>query len=263
MPNPPDSTFSIRLGNLLLSGITSSGAKERNEDYYGAMILNDGKSIVYFPGEEVSEQYIQNSEKVILGMLSDGVGGLPNGDDASRFTVWNFFGEISKENLTSRNAVNIIEYSILIADQNLRKKFPGSGATAVLFCIVGEKLFLTHTGDSRVYIKTNNGLLWRTTDHSIQDELFKKGKITEESAMSSPMRDKIYSCLGMKCEPTTDVIDMQWETVLISSDGYHSPFTDDTVRADINKPLPDLLKKSLDAGSTDNITILRAQKVSD
>ena len=264
MSNPRNDSLFFDFGcSMALSWVTSAGVREENQDYLGVMIINEKNINIFLPGGETVETPNENySEEIVIGVISDGVGGLPNGEVASNFVIRDFFRELSENNLNRKSLMNIIEFSILTADQNLKKIHPGSGATIVVFCIIGENLFVTHAGDSRAYVKKENGHIWRTIDHAFSDVLYVEGKITEVEAISHPMRGRINSCLGMKCELTTEELGSDWKTVLLSSDGYHSPFLTDTVSEDLDKSLDELLQKSLDHDSKDNISILRIQKIS-
>jgi len=69
---------------------------------------------------------------------------------------------------------------------------------------------MAHIGDSRIYqIRPGEGIVYRSDDHSVVNEMVHRGEITEEEAEAHPMRNYITRCMCFTPQgadiPYTDV----------------------------------------------------------
>lgn len=73
----------------------------------------------------------------------------------------------------------------------------GMGTTVVAAIACGGKLHVVHAGDSRCYVKDENGVSQVTTDHSFVQQLVESGAITQEEARVHPQRNLITRVVGV------------------------------------------------------------------
>src|SRR5207248_2401922 len=62
----------------------------------------------------------------------------------------------------------------------------GMGTTASALLIAGDRGFIAHVGDSRVYLVRGGQVIQLTEDHSLVNELIRRGRVTKEGFDTSP-----------------------------------------------------------------------------
>jgi serine/threonine protein phosphatase PrpC len=78
-------------------------------------------------------------------------------------------------------------------------------STAVVFMMQPDRADWAHCGDSRFYHFRAGALVTRSVDHSLVEELVRKGRLDAEGALRHPNRNVLLSCLGSEREPRVDV----------------------------------------------------------
>lgn len=132
-----------------------------------------------------------------LFILCDGMGGHENGEVASA-TVCEVMSQTilsrwqSDEPLSDDLLLQALDaaYDALDAkDGNAQRKM---GTTLTLLCLHANGATVAHIGDSRVYqFRPGAGVVFRTQDHSLVNDLIKIGEITEEEAKTHPQKNVI------------------------------------------------------------------------
>lgn len=142
--------------------------------------------------------------------------------------------------------------------------FPGTTCVAAL--IQDGKMYAAHAGDSRLYVLRDQAVLSRTRDHSMVQQWFDWGVISEEEARIHPRRNQITNCLGgveemFYVESATPLDLKQGDILLLGSDGLWGPFTDqELVESFATLPLTQSLDRLIElsyereSGHSDNIT---------
>ena len=107
------------------------------------------------------------------------------------------------------------------------------GTTLTAAYVDDTHVAIAHVGDSRAYLFRDGTLQRLTQDHSLVDELVRRGKLTEEQAAEHPQRSIITRALG----PEPDVEVDTWtyparagDVVLLCSDGLTSMISEERVR---------------------------------
>jgi serine/threonine protein phosphatase PrpC len=139
-------------------------------------------------------------------------------------------------------------------------------STVVAFMLYRGRAYWVHCGDSRLYHFRNRKLMLRTRDHSLVEELQRRGKLTAEEALCHPQRNVLVSCLGSDRTPqaVTGNCDsvVAGDYFLLCSDGLWSYFSDEELSdtlvslsaSDAAKRLLDLARKRAQ-GNGDNISL--------
>lgn len=87
-----------------------------------------------------------------------------------------------------------------------------------------EYLITAHIGDSRVYLLSNDAVLWRTPDHTQVQELFEKGEITEDQIAHHPLQNELLNAINMFERPDPDIFVhpalSKEETLVLCTDGF-------------------------------------------
>src|SRR3954447_10185369 len=142
----------------------------------------------------------------------------------------------------------------------------GTSTTATVALFDGARIGIGHVGDSRAYLFRGGELTQLTADHTFVQSLIDEGRITEEEARVHPHRNLILKALDgvHEAEPDLFVIELAaGDRILLCSDGA-SGVLDDRRLADIlSTGSPDyaaveMVRASLEAGSSDNVTCIVA-----
>jgi protein phosphatase len=139
------------------------------------------------------------------------------------------------------------------------------GTTLTAAYVDDAHVAIAHVGDSRAYLFRSGTLQRLTQDHSLVDELVRRGKLTEEQAAEHPQRSIITRALG----PEPDVEVDTWtyparggDVVLLCSDGLTSMISEERVRAllesheNLDAAADALINEANEAGGRDNITVV-------
>lgn len=139
----------------------------------------------------------------------------------------------------------------------------GTTLTAVL--ILGNRLFLVHVGDSRAYLFSEDRLGPVTTDHSIVQALQDAGQLTAEQAAEHPNRNLLYRALiGDELEQVDTFTQALPNSglIVLCSDGLWGLVSEQemakvlTQEISLQEKVDRLVKKALEAGGHDNITVI-------
>jgi len=217
--------------------VTEKGLREHNEDYYIAEKIND----LYVFG------------------VADGIGGHSGGELASKIAI----GEL-KEYIKRKGSDRIKEgfekaNSTIIIENKRRNS--NMGTTLVLCIVKNEGFIVANVGDSRAYVFGEKN--WRTKDHNLVQDLIQKGVIDKKEAIDHPQKNVVTRALGLDKKVKVDVYDKMEEIsiILLCSDGL-SDYVDDKIITEIVKKYKPkvacgkLVKKALENGSKDNITVV-------
>lgn len=162
-------------------GRTGIGGRKENQDMYGGTHIGNN---------------------VIL-TVCDGMGGMNGGQTASRIAVTEIVKTLAETNEKDLGAgairkaietANKAIYDRALGDPPLR----GMGTTSTILVITPEAAFLTHIGDSRIYLIRKGKKIFRTFDHSKVFEMVEKKMITEEQARQSSFSNIITRALGIR-----------------------------------------------------------------
>lgn len=230
----------------------------------------------YYPGSVISSE--QNSytdqieydtdNRMIFGVF-DGMGGLNNGEVASGCAVDQF--RIYDEKTDTRS----LDELLIEVNQCICKIMAGSfdkiGSTAVVISIKNGQYEVANLGDSRCYL-LRDGIIKQLTEDHTQAALLKKiGLDTDGRAVGSNMNNVLTQYLGIPCEefqiePYTIMGNTETKDLfLLCSDGLTGMVSEEDIlkilsgEYDLKRKRDLLLKRALENGGNDNITIILLQ----
>ncbi|PVG84089.1 serine/threonine-protein phosphatase [Nocardioides gansuensis] len=204
--------------------------------------------------------------------VCDGVGGAARGDLASSTAVQQLR---RLDTQPSDDVLGQVAGAIHRADDRIGElvdedpSISGTSTTATVALFDGTKFAFGHLGDSRAYLLRDGELRQLTHDHTFVQSLIDEGRISEEQSRTHPHRNLILKALDGVRHEEPDLFEVParlGDRVLVCSDGA-SGFLDDLRIADIlGTGTPDyaaveLVRASLEAGSTDNVTCVVAEVV--
>jgi len=145
----------------------------------------------------------------------------------------------------------------------------GMGTTATVLLIAGSvehpRGFIAHVGDSRVYLARQNQSHILTEDHSLMNELVRRGKLNREQIDSSPYKqykNAVTRAVGVYSSVEVDTFDfdiLPGDRFLICSDGMYAYVDENELPKQLaDGEVKEVPKKLIEAankgGGHDNIT---------
>ncbi len=206
-----------------------------------------------------------------LFVVADGMGGAQAGEVASLTAVQAFQAGLPsgppEEGLESLiSLANRTIYEQAHADSSLAGM--GTTITAAVVNSETDEVTVAHVGDSRAY-RLRAGILQRLTkDHSLVEEMRRRGQITEKQAEDHPQRSIITRALGPEPEVQVDVQSVAADPAdifMLCSDGLTTMLDDERIRDLINGATSleaatrALIDEANRAGGRDNITVILFQ----
>jgi protein phosphatase len=141
----------------------------------------------------------------------------------------------------------------------------GTTITAAIVDLEAEEVAIGHVGDSRAYRLRGGRFEQLTRDHSLVEEMRRKGQLTDEQAEDHPQRSIITRALGPEPEVQVDLqtVPVQGGDVfLICSDGLTTMLDDETIARVLSRAtslqaaVRALVDEANRAGGRDNISVV-------
>ena len=238
------------------STVGLSPQRLHNEDSYG-----------------ITQSDYETSGILVLAALADGMGGLAQGEVASRLAVKTVIDGLSGqlENIQNNREgwlVSLVEQANAVVSE----KVQNGGTTLSLVLLESTKMSIAHVGDSRIYFVRDREIRQLSEDHSLVALLVASGQISEAESQQHPDRNVLTKSLGAKkrlsqnyVQTVTDIELQDGDVILLCSDGVWDlvndqelmelfmPMTSTTVlQTAVNQGIKLVLKR----GAPDNATLL-------
>ena len=213
---------------------------------------------------------VHEDEEYNLFIICDGMGGHNAGEVASALakdtiidTIGNSLnGEDPMDSMVMAvKRANDKIYTISKADNSLN----GMGTTVTAALSYRGKLFVTHVGDSSLYVLEKGKIRKITKDHSLVQELVDSGKLDKEDAKHHPNKNIITRAVGTNREVMVDTYTMETsadDLYILCTDGLTDYISDEEILEVIlrhdNKREAIIVLKDLakERGGKDNITLV-------
>jgi len=228
-------------------------------------------------------------KKLQLFIVADGMGGHAAGEVASSITVHQVRDAVhANRDLISRfkqgdpdvqavEILQVLEHAIQDACGTVYNRAQtetdkrGMGTTTSVLLIVGapgrQRGFIAHVGDSRIYLARQAQCHQLTEDHSLMNELVRRGKIRAEDFDSSPykqFKNAVTRAVGVYASVEVDTFDfdiLPGDQFLLSSDGLYVYLDEETLHEELAKGPVDtvpqiFIDKANEGGGHDNITAI-------
>jgi serine/threonine protein phosphatase PrpC len=226
-------------------------------------------------------------KKLRLFMVADGMGGHAAGEVASSIAVHEIRDAVhNNRDLIDRYRVDhpgvqayeilqVLEHAVQAAcgavhsraEAEPDKRGMGTTATVLLVAGTGDQLrgFIAHVGDSRVYLARQSQCHILTEDHSLMNELVRRGKLNREQIEMSPYKqykNAVTRAVGVYGSVEVDTFDfdiLPGDRFLLCSDGMYAYVDEAELPTQLAAgDVRDVPKKLVDnanaGGGHDNIT---------
>ena len=223
----------------------------------------------------------------LIAIIADGVGGHQAGEIASSLAVETISQVIAESDadqplVTLEQAfykANEAIYSQSISDS----EHVGMSTTAACAWVIGDRLYISSVGDSRIYLIREEQIIQATIDHTWVQEAIESGILTPEQARTHPNAHLIRRHLGSKQPALPDFrlhlkpeeSDKQavanqgmhlepGDHILLCSDGLTDLVSNEEIREilgaySLKEALQELIDLANTRGGHDNITIIGIQ----
>jgi protein phosphatase len=201
-------------------------------------------------------------------VVADGMGGAQAGEVASKaaadaFDVDLTDGPPERVLRETIDAANRTIHELARADPS--RAGMGTTLTAAIVNPESEEVAIGHVGDSRAYRLRGGQLEQLTRDHSLVEEMRRKGQLTDAQAEDHPQRSIITRALGPEPEVEPDVHTVAaapGDVFLICSDGLTTMLGEAQIgklltgTSSMEAAVRALVDEANRAGGRDNITVL-------
>jgi protein phosphatase len=213
-----------------------------------------------------------------LFVLCDGLGGYNAGEIAATMAVSALLSRLADDFQQAQEsdtpfdprrtlAERMIEMNDVISRAAANSAaFEGMATTIVIAWILGDRLWVAHAGDSRLYRFREGVLEALTRDHSFSQELLDAGMVTEEEARLLPSKNLVTRALGAGGDVEPEVNDYPLrvgDVLMLCSDGLTEMVDDVQIAGAIFASVPDvqraaqrLVDLANAAGGRDNISVI-------
>ncbi len=273
-----------RNDELDVYGLTHVGkVREVNQDHFLLCSLHKQMQIHLTSLPNADQLPLEGPRLAYLAMVADGVGGGTGGEEASRTAIEVVAQYVAQSMQCYYEAEPENEQSFLDALQQTAMQCHASvlkraeedpdrrsmATTLTLWIGIWPRAYLLQVGDSRCYVFRDGVLTQITQDQTMAQELYDEGILTRTEAHSSHLANILSSSIGgPQTAPMVTRVDQSWDHVgLLCSDGLTKHVPDDRIAErlrtmDSSKQVcKDLLQDALDAGGSDNITIVVGRMV--
>ena len=260
-------------------GVTHTGlVRKENQDHFLLSSLHK-EMIVHGTSLPDLARVPQRSERLaFIGMVADGVGGSAAGARASELTIaavaeYVTHSAIAYYAMDTNNEDRFLETlresaataHQAVLDAHLAEPGHKTPATTLTLGIwVWPRAYILQVGDSRAYVYRGGQLHRITRDQTFAEDMVDRGALTPEQAVTSPLRNVLSSAIWSSLAPpvvtrATSTRDSVW---MLCSDGLTKHVTDEGIAERLatitssEHACRALLQDALDAGGTDNVTIL-------
>ena len=232
------------------------------------MLRVDDQAFRTDTGRQRSENEDSLFVRAPIFVVADGMGGAQAGEVASK-TAADAFDRDLPEGPPERFLRETIEaanrriHELARADPS--KAGMGTTITAAIVAAQSEEVSIGHVGDSRAYRLRRGKLERLTRDHSLVEEMRRKGQITDAQAEDHPQRSIITRALGPEPEVEVDLQTVPaapGDVFLLCSDGLTTMVGEERIAAvlsattSMREAVRTLIDEANGAGGRDNITAL-------
>ena len=260
-------------------GLTHTGlVRDTNQDHFLVGSLRKHMEVEYTSLPKPEQLPLAGERLAYLAMVADGVGSGEGGEEASRVTIevasqyvssgmscyytadshdeTAFFDAMQQAAITCHTSV------VERAESDAERR--GMATTLTLWIGVWPWSYLLQVGDSRCYVFRRGRLTQISRDQTMAQELVDQGVLERSDLENSRWANVLSSAIGgQQTAPVVTRIRQLWGSVgLLCSDGLTKHVPDERIAERLGsmtsakQVCEALLQDALDAGGSDNITII-------
>ncbi len=221
-----------------------------------------------------------------LLVVADGVGGGAAGDRASALALQSFLQFVS-ESMQIGQVGGSLEDDLLAQfsqaigtaharvrrEIEQRPELSGMATTLTMAYVLGLRAYISHVGDSRCYLLRDGEALRLTRDQTYAQELVDQGVLLPSEVDESRWSHVLASAVGGQSQEQPEILTYRCllepgDALLLCTDGL-TKHVDEAELAEslsgrsANEACDHLVTRALEAGGTDNVTVVLARVLAD
>jgi serine/threonine protein phosphatase PrpC/CRP-like cAMP-binding protein len=231
---------------------------------------------------EGNEDSFLVDKKLNLYVVADGMGGHAAGEVASAMAVRSFRDSVAAArdmlddyekgtgSVSRKDVLRLLEGAVQTACSDIHAESQrdetkrGMGTTLTALMVIGSRGFIAHVGDSRCYLIRQGSTHQLSEDHSLINELLKRGRLTKEQIDKVQYKNAVTRAVGVYESVEADTLDfdvLAGDRFMLCSDGLHG-YLEDTEYAKLFEETPEnaisqkLVDLANERGGKDNITVI-------
>jgi len=237
-------------------------------------------AMVSHPGQvrPLNEDAIGARPDLGLFVLGDGLGGYNAGEIAATMAVSSLLSKLADDYEHSQASGVPFDARRTLSERMIEMNgaitraaahstaFEGMATTIVIAWVLGDRLWVAHAGDSRLYRFREGVLEGLTRDHSFSQELLDAGMVTEEEARVLPAKSLVTRALGAGGDVDPEVNEFPLrigDVLMLCSDGLTEMVDDMQIAGaifasvpDVNRAAQRLVGLANAAGGRDNVSVI-------
>jgi protein phosphatase len=257
-------------------GLTHVGkVRHENQDHFLVGSLHKSIHILYSSlATDVSSS--ETERLAFLAMVADGVGGTAGGEEASRLTLEAVTRYVKQSTHCFYTAdpsdddgfISELQTAALACHERLVSEEPPGritrATTLTLFLGVWPRAYILQVGDSRYYLLRAGKLTQVSRDQTLAQDLLDAGVFKRGDRAVARLSNVLSSSIGgSQTSPVVTGVENDWGHVhLLCTDGLTKHVSDEQIESRLRamtgakQVCEALLQDALDAGGSDNITII-------
>lgn len=183
-------------------------------------------------------RFCQKNDHECLVVLCDGMGGHNAGEIASQTVCDDIIDNYQKQDpFTDAQKIHdwILSaihhaHQLVVQKSNESSNYEGMGTTIALVLCVDNQAYISHVGDSRVYL-VGDELIQLTKDDTLVNVLVDSGTISQAEAKVHPQKNILLQAVGVSDGLNPSFIQKQIDRgmLLICSDGLYNSLSDEQI----------------------------------
>jgi protein phosphatase len=296
MPEPtltgarPDTERKPRDDEIDVFGLTHAGkVRKDNQDHFLLATIHKRVDVVLSSLSEQQREPLAGDERLaFIAMIADGVGGGEGGEEASALALESamrylahsmncYYGADPRTTDHGGSVfINALQDAALRCNSAVHERAREQGVdgnmatTLTLWMGVWPWYYLLQVGDSRYYLWRDGALTQLSRDQTMAQDLVDQGVFTRAVAARSQFAHVLSSAIGgSQTVPVITRLRSEWRNVhLMCSDGLTKHVSDELIAKRLDtmtsakQVCEQLLQDALDAGGSDNITIIVGRAMS-
>lgn len=265
-------------------GMTDRGLlRELNEDQFLIAVLTKAMRIQQSSLPQARAKYADDKGQIFL--VADGLGGSPAGEEASALAVKSIEDFllntlkwfIQLKGPEHESVLDEFQNALRQADASIfnevvqHPELDGMGTTLTLAYSLGANLFVANAGDSRCYLFRGGKLVQMTRDHTLIQEMVRKGLVPTNQI--DPLGRRLGHIVtnaigghspGVQVEVHKAAL-VPGDVLLLATDGLTSYVPDERIAATLQAETDPkiacerLVAQAIEQGGRDNVTVIVAR----
>ena len=264
-------------------GLSHPGlVRAENQDHFLLATIHKRVQILLTNLSAQAQLPMEDERLAFVAMVADGVGGAEGGEEASATALETAMHYLARSTEcyyradgTDEQFINALQAAAMMSHEAVlakaREVAEGRtmATTLTLWMGVWPWFYLLQVGDSRYYLYRQGTLTQVTRDQTIAQDLLDQGVFTRTMAQRSQYSNVLSSALGGEAAmPVITRMRADWNNVhLLCTDGLTKHVSDERIAqvlagmTSAKDAAEQLLAEALDAGGTDNISIIIGRAV--